>query len=304
MPRMARKKASDVIFHIMARSISEVNLFKDNDDKKAYLSFVKKYQKLYKFKVYAYCLMNNHVHIMIDANGADISKVMHGINFSYAQYFNRKHKRHGHLFQDRFKSKIVLNQRYLVALSLYIHNNPTDIPQYETHPENYHFSSLAVYLGLKKDPFELIEEEFILSFFGNTSKKARRNYFRLVFKCSEKKLKEDVEFRNEGTEYKSERKLIVRNFKSGDIIEFIASKMNMSELKLHMKYNRELVEVKALIVVLMRSLCNYKCSDICKVFGNISQVRVSELSSIGIKLIDENKKYSNIVNEFIECYGT
>ena len=57
--------------------------------------------------------MDNHAHLLIDANGADISKVMHGINFSYAMYFNKKYEREGHLFKDRFKSKIVDDDRYL-----------------------------------------------------------------------------------------------------------------------------------------------------------------------------------------------
>lgn len=65
------------------------------------------YQENYGFKVYGFCLMDNHAHFIIDVNGADISNIMHSINFKYAQVYNRKHKRHGHLFQDRFKSKIV-----------------------------------------------------------------------------------------------------------------------------------------------------------------------------------------------------
>ncbi len=95
--------------------------------RKCIYHLVKKYKDLYNFKIYGYCLMDNHSHLMIDANGADISKVMHGINFSYAMYFNRKYERDGHLFKDRFKSKIVNNDKYLKALSLYIHNNPTGI---------------------------------------------------------------------------------------------------------------------------------------------------------------------------------
>ena len=118
----------------MCRSISEINLFKDDSDKRKYMALIKKYQRLFKFKVYGYCLMNNHVHLIIDANGSDISKVMHGINFSYAQYFNKRHKRHGHLFQDRFKSKIINNKRYLFAVSAYVHNNPTNIPEYNNCP--------------------------------------------------------------------------------------------------------------------------------------------------------------------------
>ncbi|WP_123054375.1 transposase [Clostridium sp. JN-1] len=109
--------------------------------------------------------MDNHLHLIIDANGADISKIMHDINFSYAQYFNGMHKRHGHLFQDRFRSKIVKIERYLFALSAYIHNNPTDIGRYENSPEKYYFSSLPVYLGIRHDPFELVDDGFVLDLF-------------------------------------------------------------------------------------------------------------------------------------------
>lgn len=129
MPRIARIKSGTAIYHIMARSISEVKLFRSSDDKKKYMKLIKEYQKLYNFKIYAYCLMDNHLHLIIDANGADISKIMHCINFKYARYFNTVHKRHGHLFQDRFKSKIVLDNEYLIKLSAYIHNNPLDIKQ-------------------------------------------------------------------------------------------------------------------------------------------------------------------------------
>jgi REP element-mobilizing transposase RayT len=68
MPRIARQKTDDAIFHVMSRSISELELFKDDSDKLKYLSIIKKYQKLYKFRVYGYCLMDSHVHLIIDAN--------------------------------------------------------------------------------------------------------------------------------------------------------------------------------------------------------------------------------------------
>ena len=87
MPRKAREKTKDAIFHIMARSISEVDLFKDKDDKLKYISLVKKYQKLYKFRVYGYCLMDNHVHMIIDANGADISEIMHSIKEEFLNFY-------------------------------------------------------------------------------------------------------------------------------------------------------------------------------------------------------------------------
>ncbi|MDF2675637.1 MAG: transposase IS200-family protein [Clostridiales bacterium] len=179
MPRMARQKIEGAIYHIMARSISEVELFKTDEDKKKYMFLIKEYQKVYKFKVYAYSLMNNHIHLIVDSNGADISKIMHCINFKYARYFNTLHKRHGHLFQDRFKSKIVGDDRYLIALSAYIHNNPSDIRGYENNPEDYYYSSLGVYLGLRKDESDIIDEEFILNLFGKDIIKSPKDIWNL-----------------------------------------------------------------------------------------------------------------------------
>jgi len=303
MPRKARVKTDESIFHIMCKSISEVNLFKDGEDKKKYLLLVKKYKELYNFKIYGYCLMDNHSHLMVDTNGADISKVMHGINFSYAMYFNKKYKREGHLFKDRFKSKIVNTERYLKTLSLYMHNNPTDIGEFKDCPEKYGFSSLGIFLGKRRDSFKIVDYEFVMSLFGNNLKSARENYYNLIFCSNEEKLKQEIEFEDEKTEYKSERKILVRNFKPEDIIEFIASKMNISKINLYTKYSRNIVQAKALTVVLMRSLCNFKSSDITRTLGNITQSRVSRLSTIGIELIRTEEKYENIIGDFIKCYA-
>ena len=303
MPRTFRFKNEEAIYHIMCKSITEVDLFKDTEDKKKYLLLIKKYKILYNFKLYGYCLMDNHLHLIIDANGADISKIMHGINFSYAMYFNKRHKREGHLFRDRFKSIIVANERYLRTLSLYTHNNPTDISQYKDCPEKYAFSSLSIFLGKRCDSFKLVDYRFIMSLFGNNLKSARKNYYNLIFRCNKEKLKQEVEFEDEKTEYKSERKILVRNFKSEDIMEFIASKLNISKVHLYMKYSRRLVQAKALTVVLMRSLCNFKSNDISSTLGNITQARVSRLSTIGIELIGTDKKYEDIIGDFIKCYA-
>ena len=79
-----------------------------------------------------------------------------------------------------------------------------------------------------------------MGFFGNNLDTARKNYYSLVFGCTDEKLKEEFEFKDEKTEYKSGRKILVRNFKSKDIMEFIASKMNISKFHLNMKYSRRL----------------------------------------------------------------
>ncbi|MBU3188468.1 transposase [Clostridium bowmanii] len=303
MARMARLKAADAIFHIMCKSISEVDLYRDSEDKEKYLSLVKKYKDLYKVKIYGYCLMDNHVHLLVDSNGSDISKVMHGINFSYATYFNKKYKRDGHLFKDRFKSKIVDNESYLRTVSLYIHNNPTDIGKFKDCPETYAFSSLGIYIGKRRDHFNIIDYGFVMGFFGNNLDTARKNYISLVLGNTDEQLKDELEFKGEKTEYRSGRIIIERNFTSEDVLKFIASKMNISELHFHRKYSRKLVGVKALTVVLLRGLCNFKFSDISSTLGNITQARISQLTSIGIEMIGTDKKYESIIEEFIESYA-
>lgn len=287
----------------MCKSISEVTLFRDCEDKEIYLSLVKKYKKLYDTKIYGYCLMDTHAHLLADANGADISKVMHCINFSYAMYYNKKYQREGHLFKDRFKSKIVDDDRYLKTVSLYIHNNPTDICEFKDCPEKYAFSSLGIYIGKRRDHLNIVDYGFIMGFFGNDLCTARKNYYSHVFGCNDEKLKKEFKFKDEKTEYRSGRKILVRNFTSEDVLKFIASKMNISKLHFNIKYSRKLVGVKALTVVLMRSLCNFNFSEISSALGNITQARLSKLSSIGVELMVTDEKYENIFGEFIKFYA-
>lgn len=306
MPRLARKKSEGALYHVMARSISEVDLFKNDEDKIRYMTLIKEYQLIYNFKVYAYCLMDTHLHLIIDPNGADISKIMHCINFKYARYFNTEHKRHGHLFQDRFKSKIVEDDRYLIALSAYIHNNPSDIGGYNRNLEEYYFSSLAVYLGLKKDPFDIVDEKFILSIMGSSKIKAREKYMNLVIKSSKElldsKVKEDVEFENEKTEYRSERKILVRNFKVGDVENYVLNKFKIEKTVLYIKYKKEIISVKAILVLLLRNLCNISCKGICGILGNITSSGISKLSMLGASLISNDDRYKNIMNDFMAEY--
>ncbi len=164
MPRIARVKINSAIYHIMVRSISEIQLFKEREDKLKYFSLIRKYQLKYKFKVYAYCLLDNHGHILLDCNGADISRIMHSINFCYAQYFNHKYKRHGHVFQDRFKSKIIDTNEYLSMVSAYIHQNSIDVVKTKERVLKYEFPSMeqaeAYYYSAEHQKLQKMEKIF------------------------------------------------------------------------------------------------------------------------------------------------
>ncbi len=300
MPRALRIKNFDFIYHVMDRSNSGIPLFRDNKDKDKFLSYVKKYQEKLGFKVYAYCLMTTHAHLIIDASGADISTVMHGINLRYAIYFNCRYHRHGHVFQDRFKSKVVKDDSYLITLSAYIHNNPISIKKYRNCPEKFKYSTLGLYLGIGHDPYEIVDEEYVMGLFSENVKRARENYYMYVKLCKNEKIMNTVEFKDEKSQYRSERKPLVRDFNPNDIVDFIVNYTGVSSKLLHWKYKKEATESRALCVFLIRYYCDFTFSQICKVLGRLTLSRVSELEEIGYKLIKNDDRYKNIMDDFLK----
>jgi REP element-mobilizing transposase RayT len=283
----------------MVRCISDTPLFKDESDKDTYLYYVRKYQKKQEFKVYAYCLMDTHGHFIIDANGADISKVMHDINQCYAQYFNYRHKRRGHLFQDRFKSKVVDTDEYLFTLSAYIHNNPTDMEGYGTCPEKYSYSSLGIYLGLRRDTFGIVDEEFVMGFFSGDVKKARELYYDFVMKCNNLQQKAHYDFKDEKSQYRSERTVLERRFTPGEVMDFICSYMNVDKRMVQWKYKRGAKECRALCVFLIRYYCDFTYREVCGIIGRLTLSRISELCEYGLELMEKDERYKNIMQDFV-----
>ena len=124
MPRGARLKSSLGIYHIMIRGINKNNIFFDDMDRKTFMKYLLEFKKKYDIRILAYCLMSNHVHILVKDEHDNVSKAMQSISIKYSQYFNEKYERCGHLFQNRFKSEIVESLDYLVNVIDYIHCNP------------------------------------------------------------------------------------------------------------------------------------------------------------------------------------
>lgn len=297
MPRVARVKKANRSYHIMVRSIKELNLFQEDEDKIKYFELIQRNQLKYGFKIYAYCLMHNHGHLILDPAGADISKIMHGINLSYARYFNRKYKRYGHVFQDRFKSKVVDSKQYMITLSAYIHNNPKDIVGYENNVENYPFSSFREYLG-KSNQFGILAKDFLEKLIGFRNKRNQAQYASLVRESTSAEVESDIEFVDCETEYLSHKEIIVKYKKPNEIIEYVAKLLNQNSKDIHIKYKRNYSTIRALGCFLMHSFCNITQREICQIIGNISQSGVSYLSQKGVDMIAKDRSIlSNLMIE-------
>jgi len=138
MPRQARLILDNVCYHIITRGNQRQTVFRENMDCRTYFKLISKYKERYKFKIYGWCLMNNHVHLVIESEF--LSKVMHAIDLSYAQYFKYKYKTIGHFWQDRYKSYVIQKDKYLINCISYIEYNPIRA-KIALRPEDYEWSS-------------------------------------------------------------------------------------------------------------------------------------------------------------------
>jgi len=125
MPRVSRIFIDQACYHIIVRGNKKQRTFMENSDFLRYLSMLRRAKKRYGVRLYAYCLMANHVHLLIDtAHSRNISKFMHWLNRGYTAYFNAKYEIVGHLWQGRFISKPILKGYYLIHCATYIEMNP------------------------------------------------------------------------------------------------------------------------------------------------------------------------------------
>lgn len=124
MPRAARKKSSTGIYHVMLRGINHQVIFEDDEDYEKLLYTLKKYEEKSSYTIYAWCLMDNHIHLLIKEAEEELSIAFRRIGASYVSWYNQKYSRRGHLFQDRFKSEAVESDRYFAVVVRYIHQNP------------------------------------------------------------------------------------------------------------------------------------------------------------------------------------
>lgn len=124
MPRIARHKCDSGIYHIMLRGINRQVIFEEEEDKTRLLGTLGKYKEISKYKLYSYCLMDNHVHLLMKEGEEPLSTTMKRICSSYVYWYNLKYRRCGHLFQERYKSEAVDITPYFLTVLRYIHQNP------------------------------------------------------------------------------------------------------------------------------------------------------------------------------------
>lgn len=180
MPRQARLDAPGALHHIMVRGIDKTDIFADDRDKARFLERLGEKVTQGNCSIYAWVLMDNHVHLLFKSGAYGISTVMRKLLTWYAQYFNRRHNRTGHLFQNRYKSILCDEHHYLLALIRYIHLNPVRAQLVKTIEDldGYAWSGHSTIIGKTKHPW--MDIDAVLSQFGARKRRAIAEYRRFV----------------------------------------------------------------------------------------------------------------------------
>ncbi len=205
---MARRlRIEDAGFHhILNRGVNRQVIFNTTEDKEKFLEIVCEVSMHYDFKIHSYVLMNNHYHLLLENQRENLSHGMRQINSSYAQYYNKKYKRIGHLWQDRFKSWYVFDENYLFVLFKYLEHNPLEAKISKKVGE-YRYTLLHDILNEKVRV--CMRDSFVLQWYDSTKELLKA----VGINMSEAEFDKIEQFQKKATSYKTKPKKIKQNLK-------------------------------------------------------------------------------------------
>ena len=184
MARPFRIEYPGALYHVTSRGNRKEAIYEDNQDYESYLNILKDVCQHHNWICYAYCLMDNHYHLLIETPEANLSKGMRQLNGRYTQKFNRLHDRVGHVFQGRYKAILVEKECYLLELSRYIVLNPVRAGMVES-PVYWEWSSYGAMVSLNGIP-DWLARNSVLGLFGQTEFEAIEAYKRFITEGIEK----------------------------------------------------------------------------------------------------------------------
>jgi REP element-mobilizing transposase RayT len=250
MPRCKREKSKSGIYHIMVRGINRQEIFHDDEDRQRYLSILQKANDSSQCEIYGYCLMNNHVHLLLREGKDDISQIMKRIGVSYVYWYNDKYERSGHLFQDRYRSEKVEDDDYFLGVLRYIHQNPWRAG-IARQIADYEWSSYRLYVGQQGKGF--VNTEFALAMLHTQRDEATKRYIQFMNEENHiRYLAETAKKKWSDNEIREELKLLIAGRPVSDLT--VMSKQQRDEVLRNLKSAGNSVRQIARITALGRNI--------------------------------------------------
>lgn len=189
MPRKPRIHYPGALYHVIARGNRNEKVFLTEKDYKLYLRFLGEYKDRYGFFLYAYALMPNHLHLLIEVGDTPLARVMQNLQFRYTRNFNIKYKKNGHLFQGRYKAILCEKDSYFLELSAYIHLNPVRASIVKDSLD-YPWSSYRAYV--KDRGTDLVDRDLLWAQFSERKRVAIKRYEKFIKKRIGQGYREDL----------------------------------------------------------------------------------------------------------------
>jgi putative transposase len=178
--RKPREKSNSGIYHIILRGINRQSIFEDDEDRQKLIEILSKSKKISQCRIFAYCLMDNHVHILLQEIEESISMMIQRFSSSFVIWYNNKHGRCGHLFQERFKSEAVETDSYFLTVLRYIHQNPIKV-EIVKDVTDYKWSSYSEYIGSR----QIVDKEYALNMFSDKPDEAVVGFVKFLREANE-----------------------------------------------------------------------------------------------------------------------
>jgi REP element-mobilizing transposase RayT len=295
MARKARIHFPGALYHVIARGNRGQKIFRNEKDYQLYLDFLGEYKDRYDFSVYAYTLMPDHVHLLIQVGDVPLSRLMQNLQFRYTRNFNIKYKKHGHLFQGRYKAILCETDSYFLELSAYIHLNAVRAGAVED-PINYRWSSYQSYVRKGKD--NLVEKNLLWAQFPGKKQEAMRKYRRFVkrrighghrddfYELKDQRFLGDEAFVEKVQRRLNEEPPFVYDISLGEIVSEVSSVLGISRDLFHSQNrNRQGALGRSVVGYLARKLGGHKVKGIAEHFS-----RDPVVISQGIKRLESKLK--------------
>ena len=241
MSRIARSYLVGKIFHITVKGINGEYIFQGNENKKKYLNLLKKDLEGTNLKILAYCIMDNHAHILIATEKIEeMSTYMKKVNTAFANFYNKINERQGYVFKNRFFSQPIEDRKHLFSCIVYIHKNPVKALIVKGM-QDYKFSSYREYFGQVNN--YLIEKEMIYKFFDN------KNISEYMVKFKEFHLRDSLleyEF-DEEINYKELIKAYKKYFSDKEIVKILIERFKLNKQKIAILFNTTKYNINKMI---------------------------------------------------------
>lgn len=280
MGRPKRIHYPNAIFHVIARGNNRQQIFFSDHDRNVFLAILNSSTEKFFHKIHLYCLMPNHVHLVIQVNDLPLSKIMQDILQGYAQWINKNYQRVGHLFQGRYKAFLIQDEQYLLTLCAYIHLNPVRA-NLVNHPEHYKWSSHVAYIQNKS--MEWLNKDRIYNLILRNSPDQDRSKAYLSYFQNPNSQKDGLFFEiNDSQPQDPTIKL-----KLEQIITLVCTELSITKEALYTCRNLASAEARAIIATYAKNIEKIRVADIaialqrdkatiCNAIQRLTQKRIKD----------------------------